>query len=102
MPFELPYDIYCLTRHITAPAHLVMVSVDIRCGSGKKQRISVGKLGYFRPIFRPIFGSFWAFLSKIADFPTRHTETFCRHEHVFAPWVVIRELGNKNWRDFFP
>ena len=31
---------YCLSRDITAPAHLVMMLVDIRCGSeGKKNTI---------------------------------------------------------------
>ena len=33
-------EIYCLNRDITAPAHLVMVLVDVRCGSGNTKHFN--------------------------------------------------------------
>ena len=46
---------YRFTRDIMAPAHVVMVLVDLRRGSENKN-LSISKLGLLEACFRFIFG----------------------------------------------
>jgi len=89
---------YRFTRDIMAPAHVVMVLVDLRRGSENKN-LSISKLGLLEACFRFIFGPIYCQNCSFAYASYAKTIGTKRKKEV-AHWIWRLEQQNLSWSFF--